>query len=202
MIYSTYYTPEYTEIVRRLVDSADRFDLDVVAVPTASGLSWQANVRKKLDILLSLRQTLIGDLVFFDADAEILADPTEEFIRFGTTNSSPIAMTWYPLRNPKGTVTHPITGETGRGHAGTILIRDDREALVILKSAMQIMRNLNTGYVAPEEYALCVALNAQGVTGCYDLPRTLCHIPGKPIDGEPLIIQHQASKTMRKAVGS
>lgn len=203
MIFATIYTPEYSEIVRNLAETALKHNMTLLAKAVESRGSWAQNVLLKLPYLQWLNKTFSETVVFLDADAEIVRDPSMmlQLHAFMAGNDSPISMAWYPLPMTTGVVRRNDTRESGRWDAGTILMTPGDEAREILDRAEAIVESGVELGIAPEEYALCQAICESGRPH-EDLPRQLCQVFDKPHNADLVrILQNQKSRFMRDKVG-
>jgi len=201
VIFTTVYTPEYASIVERLLRACARHNLGIFAEAVPSRRSWHRNVLLKLDHLLACFDRFDGeDLVFLDADAEIIADPVPAIDSVLATYEFDMAMAWTEL----GHGVHRLDlDEIGRWHSGTIIMPAHGRRREIVLTAKEILAAEGPADRAPEEHAICEAI-LRLPARCHDLTFRLCHVFDKPApaDGPVCITQHQASRQMVAVVGS
>lgn len=199
MLFTTVYTPEYASIVQTLLLSVARHGVGIFADAVPSLSSWRANVLLKLDHLLRVFDYFPDeDLVFLDADAEIVGRPTDAIEALMREQAFDVAMAWYPL---DGYGVHRDGVGWGRWHAGTIVMPARGRRASIVGAAKGIIAREGPADRAPEEHAICEAILRMPAR-CVDLSRSLCHIFDRPNEhGETFIVQHQASRRMVDVVG-
>lgn len=76
-LYVSYYTPDYADVARRLVDSLNHFKLDHQVLPMSDRGSWAKNCAQKPSFLMCILDRFAGDrpVVWLDADAAVKRSP-------------------------------------------------------------------------------------------------------------------------------
>jgi len=71
----SYYTPDYTEVAERLEQSLQRLHLPYELFPLPDTHNWYLNTELKAYVVQAMLETQPYDVVFLDADAEVLYYP-------------------------------------------------------------------------------------------------------------------------------
>lgn len=186
-IFISYYTPQYSDCVPRLVASLNKFKLGMCHYPIECLGSWHANVNAKPSIIQRAMETFPDRLiVYLDIDAEVVADPVwlKDITNLGrltiatrkTLNGAILSGT---LAFWPGFITQELLHEW-RARCEAFPKQWDQISLEQVLHASQNRYNV------------------------FDLPENYCHIfdyKGADVVHPAVIVHHQASRTKRRAVG-
>lgn len=178
----TYYTPSYRTIFdEHLLTSVARSrntDIKIFAkeIPECS---WLEAVQQKPRILLSQLTELKKDIVYTDADSELMCILNRDIYRIGATFLS------HKLFYKKKTeYIEPLTG--------SLYIPYSKRSIELLKEWVE----LTTGELTDgESFKL---LTEKYPTDFEDLGINFCYIPGRIYIENPNFVHYQASRTMRR----
>jgi len=99
MKFIAYYTPSYRGQAERLVTSLMKYDLPFYVKIYEDRGSWVNNVNIKPEFILECLETFDEDLMFLDADAEVVRQPPLDYLAGDSIGI--YLMVWYDPENPK-----------------------------------------------------------------------------------------------------
>lgn len=189
-IYTNFFTPEYSSEIKRLQTSAARFGLETDFVPLAEKRegSWLRTIYWRPEFLLEQLQKHKRDLVWVDADAEVMQYPSI-FDNF----EAHVGV----YRNPKA-FWDPKTDEY---LGGTIYLKYDSVTISFLEAWIK----LNADFPNEELSQIVLKKAIEKFLGrkrfvLKELPATYCQIFDlMDKAGEPVIQHYQASRRVREA---
>lgn len=193
MIYCSFYTKNtpYEQVIKTYLEpSLIRWNLRYGIRAEPDGGSWQVNTGMKSRIMLEMLEEKKEDIVFLDADAEILQFP-ELFGRI--PEEYDIALHWLNWEKQYGKKNMPL-----ELLSGTLFWRYNEKALNLLHTWIKTVKDNPTIW---EQKCLHTALKKHPEIKVYDLPYSYCSIIdrwGKNPCDNPVIVHNQVSRTLRR----
>lgn len=195
-LYTSYFTPNYRQHAERLKASLDKFELDhhIVELPDTS--DWKRNTFQKVDHIFQIAREITDDrpIVWLDADAEVVAMPDllEQFIPpTGDKHVFAAVMDFQWRRKCKVEML-----------SGTMFFGSPETAMDIMRYAKSVIELHPDKYRGDQEYIRDEVYGFEAVDALviHNLPWSYCQIIDAPIQigHTPVILQHQASRKMRR----
>lgn len=192
IVFISYYTPGYYEqiINKYLIPSLKKWNLDSIIEKVVDRGKWIENVKYKSEMILNILQKTTKDIIFLDADAEILALPIL-FKQIPKTYDLAVHfLDWYKFwHNQEG-------GKKLELLSGTLLVRNNLQNKDLIKkwSEQTIKSSIW------EQKILEDLLPSYPNISIYKLPIEYCQII--KFDGlipkNTIIAHHQASRGIKK----
>lgn len=184
----------YVDEHQRMVESADRHGLRVVAVPFVDRGDWYRNTAYKAEMIRWARDTISGPLLYVDADAVFHGDPTPYMRGLATR---------YDF------AAHYFNGPTVDSEmlSGTMWLADTQAAHEMIDRWVAENRKLQAAgqWVGGGQLNLANVVESFDGLRVHKLPGRFCYIFDKPWaypEGEPRVIEHlQASRENRDRRG-
>jgi len=182
-------TPYEEQINNVLVPSFKKFNLNYWVKPFESLGKWQKNSSHKVDIILEKLNSSTEDLVWVDADANILRYPS---LLFEITEDLGFHILSWKKHFGK-------TQERLELLDGTLFIKNNNKTKLLLEELAKIIANITHSH----RHELTELLKCHPEITCFNLPWEYCYIPTtpkglthNPIDNA-IIEQYQLSRKTR-----
>jgi len=192
ILFISYYTEGYyKEIIDKyLLPSLIKFNLPYKIYNRPNLHNWHHNGKYKTDIILtSLETNPYHNIVFFDADSQIMQAPVEFEQIPEEYNIGVCLLDWYKF-------WHNIEGQTKREVLGaTLFFRNNPETIKFVEQWHRLNQTSNKwGQVILQELLFTNTIKY------YELPIEYCRIikPGESIPTDAVILEYQASRQGRK----
>lgn len=175
----SFYTPDYSGVAERLRDSLVTYDIAFSIYPIADKGTWYANTEYKAELIGQALRESRRDVVFLDADAEILAYPK----LFDVLDCDIAAHFFRGLELLSGTVFFKNTDMTHR----------------VVERWIQLNKETPTTPRDLEQRRLHVAIT-ELTPRFINLPQEYCYIFDSrlPCEATPVIIHYQHSRKTRQ----
>ena len=192
LLYISYYTDGfYAEVINRcLIPSLDKFEVLYQIYQRPNLHNWHHNGKYKTDIILTALETHPdNDIVFLDADAQIVKTP----YAFGQIpkeyNVGVCLLDWYKFwHNQEGQSKRELV-------ASTLFFRNNPETIKFVERWHKLNQTSNKwGQVILQELLFANTIKY------YELPIEYCRIikENEELPTDAVILQHQASRQGRK----
>ena len=190
----SYYTTGtgYEDEVKNLIDSCKKLDLQTDIVPIESKGSWDQNCCYKPEFLLEKLEQHQRPVVWVDADAIFLKDPS-----LFKSLECDIALRTYddlPLEHPSKLIT------------GTLyLAPNDKVRSLLIEWSTECQKMLQEGEQEVwDQIALKRILLKRQDIELFPLPDSYCAIYDKTLtpEGEAVILHYQASRLFKKVINN
>ena len=191
-------TPYVDVYYKYLFPSVQKFNLPIITKFVPNRNSWLKNVAYKPEIILELLEEGIDNIVFLDADAEIISYPE----LFDTIPKE------YDI------AVHFLNWFLFYGHSpgkkellsGSLYLRNNDKVKALVKDwLLNVQRNLN---VWEQQILEEVLQKLHKDINIYELPISYCWIKTLPNGNlprikcdNPFIIHHQTSRKLKKIIG-
>jgi hypothetical protein len=190
ILYITFYTEGYYEEIfnRFLRPSLEKFELQFKAIIRPNSHDWLKNGKYKTQLILDVLKSTNDDIVFLDADAQIVKTPDLFYNIPEEYNLAVHALDWYSFwhdneNQPKREIV-----------TSTIYFRNNTETI-------QFVEEWNKLNQESSEWGqrILQKLLEQNKIKYYNLPFEYCRIlkVGEAIPDNAVIVQHQASRQGR-----
>jgi hypothetical protein len=191
LIFVSFYTEGYYKQVfeKYLRPSLDKFELDFIAIEKNNLHDWTKNGKYKTEVLLDVLSRTKQDIVFLDADAQIVKFPELLYQIPLEYNIGVHFLDWYKFWHGKEKQSRREV------LTGTIYLRNNPETIKFVEEWNKINQNsLEWG-----QKILQQLLN-QNKIAYYNLPLEYCKILTSKnlIRTRDIIVQHQTSREIRQ----
>lgn len=181
MIITSFYTSPYKNQVEILIESLHRFKLKYDVQEIESRGNWKANCLYRSTFLIDMMNKYNDDVVWLDADAEVLSHPTLLY-----SIPQHIDLAFY--------------NREGREFLlGTSYWKNSPLVKFLLMEWITLCDVRSTS-ISQKDFMRLFLSKYVGKLNVQLLPEAYCHIFDKPSVGDPVIIHHQASRKLRKMI--
>lgn len=195
----TAYTPEYEDEFLQLKETADKFDIPLVAYPYESTGDWMRNCAKTVEITLKAMEELWPrPIVWIDADARFMQFPHLFNDLAFAADKAVISLGLHKRCNKSGDGFHY--------NSGTIFIANHQQVQAFFREQLKLLQDYQTTRAGTYPYMDWMVKNWNKQLDIYELPLEYSYIEGteQPEEqipfGRVVILHTQASRRKRKEI--
>ncbi len=181
MVIVSFYTSLYEEQSRILVASLEKFRLKYDVQKIGSRGSWKANCLYRGQFLINMMNKYNDNIVWLDADAEILKYPSVLF-----ELDSNVDLAWYDREGREFML-------------GTSYWKNTPQVKYLLMDWMTNC-NVHTPSISQRDFMKIFQQRYKGKMNVYILPETYCCIFDKPTRRDPVIVHYQLSRQTKEVI--